>query len=86
MLDISAGYGGDLLKFGGDALLLFFEGDSGPRRAVVTGQAMQRAMSRFAQVQTSQGVFPLRMSIGMGTGPILPGQPGLSRQMRCLAP
>jgi class 3 adenylate cyclase len=54
MLDISTNYGGDLLKFGGDALLLFFEGNDAPHRAIITGQAMQRAMSRFAQVQTSQ--------------------------------
>lgn len=70
MLTISAQSGGDLLKFGGDALLLFFEGADGPQRALVTGQQMQQAMSRFAQVETSQGVFPLRMSIGMGTGPV----------------
>jgi class 3 adenylate cyclase len=81
MLDISAGYGGDLLKFGGDALLLFFEGDSGPGRAVATGQAMQRAMSRFVRVRTSQGVFPLRMSIGMGTGPIFLANLGSTEKM-----
>ncbi|MFQ5612469.1 MAG: tetratricopeptide repeat protein [Anaerolineae bacterium] len=81
MLEISDGYGGDLLKFGGDALLLFFEGADGPRRAVATGQAMQGAMSRFAQVETSQGVFPLRMSIGMGSGPIFLASLGSAQNM-----
>jgi class 3 adenylate cyclase len=81
MLDLSTNYGGDLLKFGGDALLLFFEGDDAPRRAIITGQAMQRAMSRFAQVQTSQGVFPLQMSIGMGSGPIFLANLGTAEKM-----
>ncbi|MFQ5576690.1 MAG: adenylate/guanylate cyclase domain-containing protein [Anaerolineae bacterium] len=33
ILDISSQYGGDVLKFGGDSLLIFFEGDDAPRRA-----------------------------------------------------
>jgi len=70
MLDISAEYGGDLLKFGGDALLIFFEGEDGAHRAVVTAQKMQQAMTAFVQVKTSLGEFPLKMSIGMGTGPV----------------
>jgi class 3 adenylate cyclase/tetratricopeptide (TPR) repeat protein len=70
MLEISNNYQGDLLKFGGDALLIFFEGADGPHRALATGQAMQAAMSRFTQVKTSQGVFSLKMSIGVGTGPV----------------
>jgi class 3 adenylate cyclase/tetratricopeptide (TPR) repeat protein len=70
MLDISAKYGGDLLKFGGDALLIFFEGRDGPRRAIATAHAMQHAMDRFAQLETSRGVFTLQMSIGIGCGPI----------------
>ncbi|RME47338.1 MAG: hypothetical protein D6796_07800, partial [Caldilineae bacterium] len=81
MLDVSAGFGGDLLKFGGDALLLFFEGEDSPRRALATGQAMQEAMSRFARVKTSQGVFPLRMSIGMGSGPIFIANLGSAENM-----
>lgn len=81
MLDISAKYGGDLLKFGGDALLIFFEGDNGPRRAAATGQAMQHAMERFARVQTSQGIFPLQMSIGMGSGPIFLANLGSAEKM-----
>lgn len=81
MLDISADHGGDLLKFGGDALLVFFEGDDGPRQAIAAGWAMQHAMSRFARVQTSQGVFPLQMSIGMGSGPIFLAHLGSEEKM-----
>jgi class 3 adenylate cyclase len=70
MLDINDSYRGDLLKFGGDALLIFFEGELGPNQALATGLAMQKAMHRFTQVKTSQGVFPLRMKIGMACGSI----------------
>jgi class 3 adenylate cyclase/tetratricopeptide (TPR) repeat protein len=70
MLEISDAYGGDLLKFGGDALLIFFDGVESAFRALSTSTIMQEAMSRFAEVKTSQGVFPLRMSIGIGSGPI----------------
>jgi class 3 adenylate cyclase/predicted ATPase len=81
MLEISDGYGGDLLKFGGDALLIFFEGEDGPNHALATGNTMQAAMSRFKHVETSQGVFSLRMSIGMGSGPVFLGSVGTADQM-----
>lgn len=81
MLEISTNLGGDLLKFGGDALLIFFEGNDSARRALATGQAMQAAMANFAQVKTSQGVFSLQMSIGMGTGPIFLATLGADRKM-----
>lgn len=68
MLSIGDKFGGDLLKFGGDALLLFFEGDDGAHRAITTATVMQQAMTKFSRVKTSQGVFPLRMSIGIGSG------------------
>jgi class 3 adenylate cyclase/tetratricopeptide (TPR) repeat protein len=68
MLDISDRYGGDLLKFGGDALLIFFEGPEGPARAITVATAMQESMSKYSKVMTSQGTFPLRMSIGIGSG------------------
>ena len=68
MLEINDGFGGDLLKFGGDALLIFFEGDTGAYRALATGRAMMRAMSAFKQVQTSQGTTSLKMKIGMAYG------------------
>jgi class 3 adenylate cyclase len=71
MLEISEALQGDLLKFGGDALMIFFGGDGSEPRALAASNAMQAAMGQFAQVQTSQGIFPLRMSIGMASGPII---------------
>ena len=81
MLRISSKFGGDLLKFGGDALLLFFEGTDGAHRALTTAWAMQAAMEQFARVKTSQGTFPLRMSIGIGTGNIFLAELGTPENM-----
>jgi class 3 adenylate cyclase/predicted ATPase len=69
MLEISDRFGGDLLKFGGDALLIYFDGHSGPLFSLAAGNAMQSAMERFVSLQTSQGVFPLQMKIGVACGP-----------------
>lgn len=38
--------GGDVLKFGGDALLLYFEGEEGAERAARASAQMQRVMPR----------------------------------------
>ncbi len=81
MLRISAKYGGDLLKFGGDAVLLFFEGRDGALRATTTAWAMQAAMEQFARVKTSLGEFPLRMSIGIGSGHIFLADLGTAENM-----
>jgi class 3 adenylate cyclase len=70
MLDINDEHGGDLLKFGGDALLIFFEGHLGAHKALGMAQAMMDAMHHFTQVKTSQGTFPLRMKIGMACGSV----------------
>jgi len=71
MIGIAQTYGGDLLKFGGDALLTFYTGPEAALRACQAALAMQETMDRqFAQVETSLGPFPLRMSIGLGSGEV----------------
>jgi len=68
---IAESYGGDLLKFGGDAVLGSFVGEDAAARACRAAFEMQAAMEeRFAELATSLGVFPLRVSIGLGTGPV----------------
>ncbi len=81
MLDINDKFGGDLLKFGGDALLIFFEGHLGPFQALSTSRAMMDAMSAFDQVQTSQGVFPLKMKIGLACGSVFMASLGTPENM-----
>jgi class 3 adenylate cyclase/tetratricopeptide (TPR) repeat protein len=60
--------GGDLLKFGGDALLLFYEGEDHARRACHAASAMQRALRRVGGLDTPQGRVRLRMSVGVHSG------------------
>ncbi|MBP7691842.1 MAG: AAA family ATPase, partial [Anaerolineales bacterium] len=61
--------GGQLIKFGGDALLGLFTGPTSAAAALRAALNMQAAMSAFTQTQTSQeGAFPLRMSIGLRFG------------------
>jgi class 3 adenylate cyclase/tetratricopeptide (TPR) repeat protein len=68
LLEVSDRYGGDLLKFGGDALLVYFGGKTHALRACLAALRMQDTMLQFSETPTSQGVFQLRMSVGLGTG------------------
>ncbi len=70
LLEVTDYHGGDLLKFGGDALLVFFGGADHALHACLAALQMQDTMSRLSETTTSQGVFRLRMSIGLGTGPL----------------
>ena len=51
-------YDGYLLKFGGDALLGLFLEPHDAQRAVQSAVRMQEAMREFAELRTTQGVFP----------------------------
>ena len=70
MNEIAAHHSGDLMLFGGDAMLLLFDGIDHALRACHTAWHMQQTMvARFAEVQTTLGAFPLRMAAGLGSGP-----------------
>jgi class 3 adenylate cyclase/predicted ATPase len=70
MLDLAYARGGALLKFGGDALLLLFEGDDHPRQAASAAVEMRTALRAAGQIPTSVGRLVLRMSVGVHSGPI----------------
>ena len=70
LLEVTEHYGGDLLKFGGDALLVFFGGQAHALRACRAALQMQATMNRFSETSTSQGTFRLQMTIGLGAGPL----------------
>lgn len=61
---------GSLLKFGGDALLLLFEGDDAARRAAAAAHDMRSALYRFGAVSTPAGPVVLDMSVGVHVGPV----------------
>lgn len=71
LLDRAMEFGGDLLKFGGDALLLLFDGDGHEARACAAALAMQGALRPFRSLKTDGGTVSLRMSVGVNSGPIL---------------
>src|SRR4051812_10227649 len=68
LLTVAYDAGGSLLKFGGDALLLLFEGDGHPQRACATALSMRSTMATVGKVATSVGTFRLRMSVGVHSG------------------
>lgn len=64
LLDAAYQYGAGLIKWGGDATLLLFEGPDHARCACRAAADMQRVMRELGTRQTSRGPLRLRMSIG----------------------
>ncbi len=62
------GLGGSLVKFGGDALLVWFEGHDHAARACASAVAMRRTLRRVGRVTTGTSQIVLRMSIGVHSG------------------
>jgi len=68
LLDEAYDWGAGLLKWGGDALLLLFDGPDHERRACRAAWEMQRTIDRVGRLHLSSGTLTLRMSVGIGTG------------------
>jgi class 3 adenylate cyclase/tetratricopeptide (TPR) repeat protein len=64
MLKTASGYGGDTLTFGGDAILLLFEGPDHATRAAVAALEMLRQVERAAAVEAGGGKVKIGMSVG----------------------
>src|SRR5262249_38274823 len=60
--------GGGLIKFGGDALLLWFGGENHPTDGVGAAIGMRRALTEMGAINTSAGNVRLRMSVGVHSG------------------
>src|SRR5262249_21569142 len=60
--------GGGLLKFGGDALLLLYEGEDHAARAARAAFEMRRLLRAIGRPRTSAGPVQLRMHAGIHTG------------------
>src|SRR6478735_451996 len=87
MLTIAATRGGELLNFGGDALLFLFRGDDHPEQACDAAVEMRASLRAAAAVPTSAGRFALSMSVGVHSGDIglfLVGSP--TRELLVLGP
>lgn len=68
MLNIANNWGGVQMKFGGDAMLLYFPEAGHAHRAAECGLKMQHAMKDFSQVNVAEKVCRLRMRIGIHSG------------------
>ena len=87
MLRIAGTRGGELLKFGGDALLFLFTGPDHTEQACDAAVEMRTALRQAAAVPTSVGRLSLKMSVGLHSGDIhlfLVGAP--TRELLILGP
>jgi class 3 adenylate cyclase/tetratricopeptide (TPR) repeat protein len=68
LLTVAARRGGEMLKYGGDAVLLFFRGDDHELRATAAAWEMQARLREIGRVETDAGAVRLRMSVGVASG------------------
>jgi class 3 adenylate cyclase/tetratricopeptide (TPR) repeat protein len=68
LLDHAYAEGGSLLKFGGDALLVFYSGAHHQQGACRAALAMRKELRTAGRFQTSAGLVSLRMSVGINSG------------------
>src|SRR5215211_4982699 len=68
LIEVIQDYGGDLVSFGGDALLVFFGDDRHPRTAARAALALQDAMRDYVQEVPGVGSFPMHLHVGVESG------------------
>src|SRR5215475_11209064 len=68
LLDRAYELGGGLLKFGGDALLLLYQGEEHAPRAARAAFEMRSTLRAIGRPRTSAGAVQLRMHAGLHTG------------------
>ncbi|HUL84430.1 MAG TPA: AAA family ATPase [Actinomycetota bacterium] len=81
--------GAGLLKWGGDAALLLFDGDDHAARASRAAVRMQKTIRTAGRITTSAGQVRLRMSIGINSGTFnlfLVGDPAIHRELVIAGP
>ena len=71
LLGVARSERGDLVKFGGDALFLFFDGVDHALRACRAAHGMRAALKARGAVVTDRGRVLLRISMGVHSGPFL---------------
>lgn len=68
LLSAAYEYGAGLIKYGGDAVLLLFEGEGHVTRGCSAAAGMQAVMRAKGRLETSRGPLRLRMSVGVHSG------------------
>ncbi len=68
LIDVVFHFGGDVLEFGGDAMVVLYTGDQHERRAALAAGEIRRFMARLGRVETPAGKVQLGVSCGMASG------------------
>jgi class 3 adenylate cyclase/tetratricopeptide (TPR) repeat protein len=68
LLAVAYGNGGGLIKFGGDALLLLFDGSDHSSRAARAAAGMRNTLRSIGAISSSAGNIRLKMSVGVHSG------------------
>ena len=68
LLGVASRAGGSLLKFGGDAMLLLFDGEGHAVRAAQAAVGIRGRLREVGHLTTTAGQVTLRISIGVQTG------------------
>jgi class 3 adenylate cyclase/tetratricopeptide (TPR) repeat protein len=68
LLSVAYDQGAGVVKWGGDAVLLLFDGEQHAARACCAAAGMQRTIRQIGRLRTSAGLVTLRMSVGIHSG------------------
>ncbi|HPR65018.1 MAG TPA: adenylate/guanylate cyclase domain-containing protein [Thermoanaerobaculia bacterium] len=82
MITLIHDHGGQVMKFGGDAILCFFPGSRTLCRCARVAHMMQEKMGRFQGIKTPVKKFDLKMKIGIASGDVLLAGVG-NPEIRC---
>src|SRR5687768_15531754 len=81
--------GADLIKWGGDAVLLLFQGEDHAHRAARAAHRMRAKLRVIGRLPTTSGTVVLRMSVGVHSGDFdffLVGDPDVHRELLISGP
>jgi class 3 adenylate cyclase/tetratricopeptide (TPR) repeat protein len=81
--------GADLVKWGGDAVLLLFQGPDHAQRAARAAHRMRAKLRVIGRLPTTSGMVVLRMSVGVHSGDFdffLVGDPDIHRELLISGP
>jgi class 3 adenylate cyclase/tetratricopeptide (TPR) repeat protein len=89
LLSVAYKDGAGLVKWGGDAVLLLFQGEDHAARAARASYRMRARMAEIGKVSTGSGRVVLRMSVGIHSGRFhffLVGDPAIHRELLISGP
>ena len=71
MIGIVRGYGGEVMKFGGDSMLCFVPGSDAVRRGIAAALQMRGSMARFKNLRAPGRRITLQAKVGIAAGDVL---------------